>query len=313
MNQTSYIKKFLKKYDMKDCRSVFTSIDEYSALTSANDNNERTNQLKYQRRLNSIMYAMIDTRSDIAFVIEKLSQYSHDSANRHRIALDRVLRYLKKTSDLDLAYNFSQLIESIEYSDSIYANDKIDRKFTHDMILILDQAACIWNSIKRKTTSTFIIEIEYVAICQVSKQLVWARRWLYQLSFRSHDSLTLMSDNQACLTLIKNSEQHFRTKHIDVQYHYIRKVVNDNFIRVSYCSINEMIADILTKSLITAIFEKKVKALKLIRIIWCINSRRDSWSHWVKRLKDTHRRISFVQEQREHETIQTISKWECWK
>ena len=80
--------------------------------------------------------------------------------------------------------------------------------------------------------------------------------------------MILMSDNQECVTLIKNPEHHVKTKYIDVQYHYIREVVDDNLINIRYCSIIEMIADIPIKSLITAIFQKKVRirSLKLILI-----------------------------------------------
>ena len=88
LDQSGYIKKFLKKFDLEECRSVTTPIDGYTALTPADPSEERINQLEYQQRLGSLMYAMTGTRPDIAFAVGKLSQYSHDPANRlkmHRI------------------------------------------------------------------------------------------------------------------------------------------------------------------------------------------------------------------------------------
>lgn len=56
--------------------------------------------------------------------------------------------------------------------------------------------------------------------------------------------------------MIKNPENHSRTKHIDVQYHYVRKVVEDGLIQISYVPTAEMAADILTKPLTKAVFER---------------------------------------------------------
>lgn len=56
------------------------------------------------------------------------------------------------------------------------------------------------------------------------------------------------------IALIKNPENHSRTKHIDVQYHYVREVVEDGLVKISYMPTAEMAADILTKSLPRATF-----------------------------------------------------------
>ena len=72
--------------------------------------------------------------------------------------------------------------------------------------------------------------------------------------------IKLLDDNQKSLNLIKNSKHHNRIKHIDVQYHYIKKMIENDLIKSVYVSINEMIADILIKFIKSAIFlhlEKK--------------------------------------------------------
>ena len=89
------------------------------------------------------MYAMTGTRPDIAFAVGKLSQYSHDPANRHRITLDRVLRYLHGTSKLGLVYDFSIENQPVGYADSAYGDDLLNRKTTHGMFFMLSNASCI--------------------------------------------------------------------------------------------------------------------------------------------------------------------------
>ena len=63
-------------------------------------------------------------------------------------------------------------------------------------------------------------------------------------------------DNQGAIELSKNPRFHNRTKHIDVAYHFIREKVNDKSIDVKYCSTDQMLADVMTKSLPRQTFQK---------------------------------------------------------
>lgn len=129
------------------------------------------------------------------------------------------------------------------------------------MTLLLENSACIWTSTKQRTISTSTAEAEYVAQCQASKQLIWAGRLLQQLGFRDGGPIELRCDNQGAIALIKNPENHSRTKHIDVQYHYVREVVEDGLIQISYLPTTEMAADIRTKPLTKAVFQRGVALL----------------------------------------------------
>ena len=51
------------------------------------------------------MYAIIEIKFDLTFVVGKLSQYCQNLSIRHRTTLDRVLRYLQKIFDLQLIYD----------------------------------------------------------------------------------------------------------------------------------------------------------------------------------------------------------------
>jgi hypothetical protein len=70
----------------------------------------------------------------------------------------------------------------------------------------------------------------------------------------------LYSDNQGALTLVENPENHAWTKHIDVQYHYIRYLVGNKSITTAYCPTDQMAADALTKPL------AKTKLLRCLQI-----------------------------------------------
>ena len=72
-----------------------------------------------------------------------------------------------------------------------------------------------------------------------------------------------MEDNQGTIALAQNPEYHARTKHIDVQYHFIRECIEMGQIRLRYCSTEDMVADALTKPLARDRFQKLVKEMGL--------------------------------------------------
>ena len=141
LTQFIYIRKFLHEYEMRDAHSVATPIDDYSALTSSNANEPRIDQREYQKRIENIMYAMIEIRPDLAFAVEKLNQYCQNPSIRHRTALDRVLRYLKKTADLQLIYDGTIDPNPTCYADAAYGDDAIDKKSTYDNALLIKNGA----------------------------------------------------------------------------------------------------------------------------------------------------------------------------
>ena len=65
------------------------------------------------------------------------------------------------------------------------------------------------------------------------------------------ETTTLFSDNQSAITLTKEHQYHARTKHINICFHFIRWIVEDGKLRLIYCPMEEMVADIFTKALVS--------------------------------------------------------------
>ena len=61
--------------------------------------------------------------------------------------------------------------------------------------------------------------------------------------------MTLFADNQGSIALAGNPQHHARTKHIDIQYHYVRELILNQHVNLIYCPTEIMAADILTKPL----------------------------------------------------------------
>ncbi len=61
--------------------------------------------------------------------------------------------------------------------------------------------------------------------------------------------MVIQCNNQSAISLTKNPTHHTRTKHIDVQHHFVRKQVENGEVRFEYCPMEHMVADVLTKAL----------------------------------------------------------------
>ncbi|GKD39484.1 zinc finger, CCHC-type containing protein [Tanacetum coccineum] len=102
ISQSLYIEKVLKKFNYFDCTPVSTPMDTSEKLMP--NNGQAVSQLEYSRVIGCLMYAMTCTRPDIAFAVGKLSRYTSNPGTQHWEAIQRVLKYLKKTMDYRLTY-----------------------------------------------------------------------------------------------------------------------------------------------------------------------------------------------------------------
>jgi len=92
-------------------------------------------------------------------------------------------------------------------------------------------------------------ESEYMAILHTLKEQIWLLRFLKEIGYDISDQNIIYCDNQSAIALAHNPEHHARTKHIDIQYHFVRNYVEDGATRLEYCPTEDMVADGLTKAL----------------------------------------------------------------
>ena len=101
-----------------------------------------------------------------------------------------------------------------------------------------------------------------MALTHATKEVIWLKALLEELGY-PQGTTTLFGDNQSSLSIAKNPIHHSRTKHIDIQHHFIRDKVESKEVELIYMSTDEMIGDILTKPLPRVKYEKFVKAMGL--------------------------------------------------
>ena len=265
IDQAHYIETLLEKHGMSDCKPVDTPIAGYTGILPADDNEPRADQREYQQVVGGIMFANIATRPDLAFAISKLSQFCHDPTIRHHNALFRVLKYLKGTANHGLV--FVKGLKPQYYSDAAFADNSVDKRTTAGFLMMNAGAACVWYSRKQRIVVTSTVEAEYVALAEGSKSAIWADRWMNEIGFITESPITLLGDNNGSISLTKNPENHARTKHIDVRYHFIREKVEEGLICVQYVNTKDQLADGMTKPLDRPRFEQMRARLGLHPIV----------------------------------------------
>jgi len=118
-------------------------------------------------------------------------------------------------------------------------------------VFTLGCAAVTWAAREQQSISTSTTEAEYVGICNTAKEAVWVQNLLRHIGRGVYVEHTtrIYGDNRSALRLVANPEFHSRSKHIDVQYHYVRELVEDGIVSVDYIPTTSMVADCLTKPL----------------------------------------------------------------
>ena len=138
----------------------------------------------------------------------------------HKAVTRRILKYLKGTKDWSLTFSGRKGLTLKGYSDADWGAGE-DRKSISGYIFILAGGAVSWSSKKQSTIALSSMEVEYIALVQAVKESIWIQRLLSDLGRKAEDQDLIREDNQGAIALAHNPEYHARTKHIDIQYHFI--------------------------------------------------------------------------------------------
>jgi len=106
-----------------------------------------------------------------------------------------------------------------------------------------------WKTKEQTVVARSSTEAEYRAMAHATCELLWLKHLLEELKFCELGPMELKCDNQSALYLSSNPVFHERTKHIEVDCHFIREKILSGIIKTSSESSNDQLADIFTKPL----------------------------------------------------------------
>jgi hypothetical protein len=100
-----------------------------------------------------------------------------------------------------------------------------------------------WKSQRQQTVALSTAEAEYMALIAATREAMFLKQVLHEFHQDSGSPITIHDDNQSCIAL---------SKHMDVTYHFCREKVESGDIDVQYCATENMLADVLTKPLVSS-------------------------------------------------------------
>ena len=147
------------------------------------------------------------------------------------------------------------------YTDADWAGNAIDRKSTTGYCTFVGGNIVTWKSKKQNVIARSSAEAEYRAMASTACELIWLKGLISDLGFLSNKPMSLFCDNQAAMHIASNPVFHERTKHIEVDCHYVREQVQSKVIQTTFTRSHDQLADVFTKSLASTQFQRLLSEL----------------------------------------------------
>ncbi|KAM6584165.1 hypothetical protein CsatB_011167 [Cannabis sativa] len=202
----------------------------------------------YRRVVGRLIYLAV-TRPDLAYSVHILSQFMQEPRTEHWEAALRVVRYLKGTPGQGILLSAECDLTLQGWCDSDWAACPVTRRSLTGWLVFLGHSPVSWKTKKQHTVSRSSAEAEYRSMAAITCELKWLKGLLLSLGVNHPKAIKLFCDSQSALHIAKNPVFHERTKHIEVDCHFVRDAINEGLISPSHVSTSSQLADIFTKAL----------------------------------------------------------------
>ena len=171
--------------------------------------------------------------------------------------------YIKNTLDLGLTYSRDYDLSPYAFVDSDYGGCRDTRRSTSGHVFIMTGGAVSWSSKRQATVALSTVEAEYVAMSRCAQQMIWMHNWLREVEIEFQEPGIIKGDNKGAIALTKNTKNHGKVKHINIQHHYIWELKKDGTIATEHVSSSDNLADLFTKPLTRDHHHRLVETLNI--------------------------------------------------
>ncbi|KAJ9544817.1 hypothetical protein OSB04_024524 [Centaurea solstitialis] len=248
LSQSAFAQEILARADMVSCNPCNTPADTKTKL--AVDGEPVPDPTLYRSLVGALQYLTF-TRPDIAYAVHQVCLFMHDPRLPHLNALKRILRYLKGTLSHGLHLKASAVDRLVAYSNADWAGCPTTRRSTSGFCVYLGDNLVSWSSKRQHVVSRSSAEAEYRGIANVVAETAWLRNLLLELCCPLSRATVVFCDNVSAMYLASNPVQHQRTKHVEIDLHFVRERVAIGHVRVLHVLSAYQYADIFTKGLPT--------------------------------------------------------------
>ncbi|KAJ1580915.1 hypothetical protein NDA12_003040 [Ustilago hordei] len=245
IGQSGYIDQVLAKHLDKRTKPTMVpmqSIPEGTLVASA------AQQKEYPVIVGKLLWVANSTRPDLSLTVGVLARHMCEPSQEHYQAAQRVLRYLKSTRQVGLVYRASESQEPlVAHSDANWASDAtIQRRSTSGSVALVYRNPVAWKSATQKCVSLSTVEAEFIAATEATREVLFLKQLLRSIGIATGTPM-VYSDNTGCIQVSKDPAQHWKLKHIDTKYHFVRNNVQEGRVQIKYIDTTRNLADVLTK------------------------------------------------------------------
>ncbi|WVZ57644.1 hypothetical protein U9M48_008004 [Paspalum notatum var. saurae] len=219
LHQRQYTLDILERVGMTDCNPAKLSEDVGTPVADPTAYRSLAGALQY----------LTFTRPDITYAVQQVCLHMHDPREPHLTALKRLLRYLRGTVDYGLLLHRSSSAELVVYTDADWARCPDTRRSTSGYAVFLGSNLPV--------VSGSSSEAEYWAIANSVAEASWLRQLLAELHSLLTKSTLVYCDNVSAMYLSTNPVQHQRTKHVEIDLHFVRDRVAIGDVRSGFLCI----------------------------------------------------------------------------
>ncbi|CAB1110066.1 unnamed protein product [Ectocarpus sp. CCAP 1310/34] len=250
LSQEMYAKAVLDKFGMADAHSTKTPAEAGPISTVEEKVLSPEDTVYFRSATGSLLYLSRGSRPDITHSVMVLTKSMAKPGPKAMAKLKRVLRYLKGTTTIGITYteDADGGDKLTAYADSDFAGDQDKGYSTTGVVLYLAGGPVIWIAKNQTVLAISTFEAEVVALSKACLMVIHFRNLLESLKMKQKQATVLYEDNAGAVAFAKGSKITPRTKHIDVKFHHVRHLEDQNVVDVTYIDTNRQRADILTKS-----------------------------------------------------------------
>ena len=172
----------------------------------------------------------------------------------HQAAVKHILRYLKGTTSYGFHITRGSSFALHGFTDADWAGSIDDRKSTSGYLVFFGQTLISWKFGKQHTVARSSTEAEYKALADGITEVIWLQYLLTDLQVPSVSTPTIWCDNLGATYLSANPIFYARTKHVEVDYHFVHDRVAKKEIQIRFVPFRDQLADVFTKPLPVASF-----------------------------------------------------------
>jgi len=254
MHQRKYALQLIAEVGLSGAKPSGTPTDvnvkltskQYDDQTKENQGDKLVDPSAYQKMIGKLLYLNM-TRLDISFSVQTLSQFLQQPKISHMDAALRVVKYIKKQPSQGVLLSSSSGTEITAYCDVDWAACPTTRRSVTVFVIKLGESMVSWKAKKQTTTSRSSAEAKYRSLASTVAELVWLVGLLRSLDAEITLPVNIYSDSKSAIQLAANPVYHERTKHIEIDCHFIREKLQQGLINISYIPTQSQPADVLTK------------------------------------------------------------------